>query len=223
MIHKQAYKILLVEDELLVLEVYRSKLQNLSQKKNMFFSILEAQNCEEANTIINNIDRIDIAILDLNIPASIEHKLNSGIDIGKVLIKNYPNIKIIVITANDTASFIKKIFEDINPIACLIKNDIDPQEVDKALSFTFNNEVYYCNLVNRFLKNNPIDKYELDEVDIILLEQLLIGTTSKELENIVLLSKRTIEYRKKLLKEKLGVPDKSLRTLLTKAKELKII
>ena len=63
----------------------------------------------------------------------------------------------------------------------------------------------------------------MDETDLKMLTELNQGSTNKEMRASLLLSKRAIEYRKKRLKEKLGVLDQSNRALILKAKSMGII
>jgi len=216
--------VLIVEDEPIVLDVYKAKLNELFKKRKERLFISEANSCAAAYDIITkSLGNIDFAILDLRIPPSPRHDLLSGIDVGNLLRIRFPKIKLIVITANGSWSQLYQVFEKLKPNSCLVKSSIDANEIDIAFGAVLNDESYHCALCQGFLQDDPIKKLGLDQTDLTLLKELTMGATYRDLEQSLLLSKRAVEYRKKGIKDKLNVSEASTRILLLKAKSLGII
>jgi YesN/AraC family two-component response regulator len=84
---KSLYNILFIEDEVTIRENYVRFLQRYFQ------NVYEANDGEEALSIYNK-EKIDIMIIDINLP-----KLN-GIDFLKIVRKNDHTVKAIMLTAN---------------------------------------------------------------------------------------------------------------------------
>ena len=64
---------------------------------------------------------------------------------------------------------------------------------------------------------------QFDFTDLVLLQELANGASVAELVTLLCISKRNILYRKKVLKERFQLEDSSIRDLVLKAKQLKLI
>ena len=218
------FRVLLVEDEPLVRNVYVSKLESYVQQAQKVLSVYEANNCEKAYFYISkSVTPSDLVILDLRIPASSQYNLFNGIDVGNLLLKQYSETPLIVATANYSWWHLHRIFAELNPKGCLVKSSIKAWEIDRAIAAVVTGGNYYCQSTTAYLNKNPLKELGMDKTDLKMLSELNQGSTNKEMRASLLLSKRAIEYRKKRLKEKLGVLDQSNRALILKAKSMGII
>jgi len=217
-------RVLLVDDEYITRGFYKTLFKELSKITDNVFIIQESSSYSEAyKCIIGDNDKLDIVILDLTILSSFEERLLSGLDIGKLIRRHRPNTKIVVISSITPQSEYQFLFNEINPDACMFKNSITTHDIKQALCNVIQAGTFYCYTTNRFMKNGILKHLDIDEIDLKLLSELTLGSTTRELEKIIFLSRRTIEYRKKALKEKLDVINGSTRDLILKAKSLKLI
>jgi len=121
------YKVLLIDDHPIILEVYKTALKEASSKiENATFEIEIAQNSEEAleKIITSSItDGFDIIFLDMKLPPYKDGKILSGEDLGLKINQLLPNSKIIVSTTFNDNYRVQNILKNVNPDGFLIKND----------------------------------------------------------------------------------------------------
>lgn len=220
---KKVYKVLLIDDHPIILEVYKMALKNASLViENASFEIETAQNSDIALqkiAIASKSDGFDIVFLDIKLPASADGKVLSGEDIGVRINEMLPNSKIIISTTFNDNYRVQNILKNVNPDGFLIKNDIDTDELIEAIKTVIFDPPYYSKSVIKLLRKQISSDYLLDKIDRQLLHELSIGTKMKDLPDVLPMSIAGIEKRKRQLKEMFNVPDKEDRELIIKAKE----
>ncbi len=135
----------------------------------------------------------DIIITDLDMP-----KLD-GISFIPEVKKKYPKAKIVVFTMHEGEGFFKEaIYSGVD--GYIIKSE-ELTKIPKILEQIQKGEFY---ATSPFTKNfkSPAFKYKLSEKEHKILNMLLSGLTAKEIGERINLSKRTVEYYSKKLKEK---------------------
>jgi DNA-binding NarL/FixJ family response regulator len=156
-------------------------------------------------------------------PPSKDGKLTSGEDLGKLLRKKQPNIKLMVLTMLNDVFRIKGIINDLKPEGFLIKTEITLEILSTAYYQVLNGNSYFSPEVGRLLKE-PIDAdIQIDSLDRKILYYISIGEKMKNLPMYIPLSMATIERRKKNLKSVLQLKSGSDRELLEKAREMGFI
>ncbi|HEY9168489.1 MAG TPA: response regulator [Lutibacter sp.] len=219
----KVYKVLLIDDHPIILEVYKMALKNTSFViENISFEIETAHNSDIALqkiAIASKSDGFDIIFLDIKLPASSDGKVLSGEDIGVRINQMLPNAKIIVSTTFNDNYRVQNILKNVNPDGFLIKNDIDTDELIEAIKTVIFDPPYYSKSVIKLLRKQISSDYLLDRTDRQLLHELSIGTKMKDLPDVLFMSIAGIEKRKRQLKEMFNVPDKEDRELVIKAKE----
>ena len=220
---KRVYKVLLIDDHPIILEVYKMALKNAGLLiENAAFEIETAQNSDIALqkiAIASKSDGFDIIFLDIKLPPSSDGKILSGEDIGVKINQLLPNSKIIISTTFNDNYRVQNILKNVNPDGFLIKNDIDTEELIEAIRTVIFDPPYYSKSVIKLLRKQISSEYLLDKIDRQLLHELSIGTKMKDLPNVIPMSIAGIEKRKRQLKEMFNVQENEDRELILKAKE----
>jgi len=226
-IMKRVYKVLLIDDHPIILEVYKMALMNAGLSiENAAFEIETAENSDIALqkiAIASESDGFDLIFLDIKLPPSSDGEILSGEDIGLEINQLLPNAKIIISTTFNDNYRVQNILKNINPDGFLIKNDIDTEELVEAIKTVIFDPPYYSKSVIKLLRKQISSDYLLDKIDRQLLHELSIGTRMKDLPNVLPMSIAGIERRKRQLKEMFNVEDSEDRELILKAKELGFI
>ncbi len=161
---------------------------------NLEFS--KALNCQEAYKIITNpATKPDVAYLDLSLPPYPEEKIFSGLDLGMLIRRLYPECVIIFLTMHSEASLIERLMEATNPQAILCKSDIDIEEFVKAFHIIFGGQTYYSNKIQKSLKDRTLNNFNLDNYDRQILMRMTEGIPASKIPNYVPLSLPVIERR----------------------------
>lgn len=214
---KNDINILLVDDHHMILEGYK----NVLSKKNFSESKLKidtADNCDLAWDKINN-ENFQIIFLDINFPVQENSKILSGEDLGVKIKKEFPHIKIVILTVLENSFRLYNILSSINPDGFLLKGETTAQELQRCLEKVLDSPPYYGPKISKILRSEVTNKSFVDETDRIMLYQLSLGTKTKDLTKFMHLSLRAIEDRKKRLKEIFGVSGEGNKALLEKARE----
>ncbi|MFP9115619.1 response regulator transcription factor [Flavobacterium sp. RHBU_3] len=156
----------------------------------------KALNCKEAFEIITNKEtKPDVAYLDLSLPPYPEEKIFSGLDLGILLRKTYPDCTIIFLTMHSESSLIERLIAATNPQGILCKSDIDIDEFVKAFHIIFGGQKHYSNKIQKSLKDRALDNFKLDSYDRQILMRLSEGIAKTNIPNYVPLSLDNITER----------------------------
>lgn len=200
----EKFKILMVDDHALILEGYKSKLQESFKADNFLLIIHTAGDCDEANfQVMNSLEEglYDIILLDINLPPSKNREILSGEDLGKKIRKISPSTSLIVLTMYSENIRLLNILKNLDPEAFLIKSDVTPQEFLNSFNKVREGKVHYSQSITNIMRKQLTSDIVLDENDRSILFHLADGVRTKDLINIVPLSLAAIEKRKKMMKE----------------------
>ncbi|UMB53918.1 response regulator [Lutibacter sp. A64] len=198
---KKELKVLIIEDHPMILQSYKDVLLTIPNYK---FSLSTAANCSEAIRLMNKSkfeSPIDLFLIDIQIDPSEDGKITSGEDLALYARKEFPESKIIILTAIDNTERLKSIIKNTPHNALMIKTDIVPKTLFKAFGSVMNSKQYYSKKIQtlkvRSLKNEDL----LDEVDKRILFHLSKGVKTKDLVNFIDLKLSMIEKRKSVIKQ----------------------
>lgn len=163
--------------------------------------------------------KLDIIILDINLPYEPNLKINSGEDLGAIVKTNLPNTKILVCTGYTDVYRLHHIFNSLDPIGFINKQDIGFSGFITAIKEVISNKTYYSQTILKIVKQKSINNISLDGFDILILKELSNGSKMKDLEAVIPQSKSSILKRKKKIREKLDVQSDSDRDLVLNAKK----
>lgn len=213
-------KILIVDDHPLIIEGYKSILNNLKDEYQLLIETTD--NCTEAFLKVQkskDSGNYDIVFLDISLPPSEEFGIYSGEDLGLEIKKISPESKVIVMTMHNENFRIYNIVKTLNPEAFLIKSDVSTDDLKKAFTEVLNDNYYYSKSVNDLLRKQVISDVKLDQLDRSILYHLSRGVRTKELSDHVPLSLAAIEKRKRYMKEALDAEKGGDLMLIEQAKK----
>lgn len=215
--------ILMVDDHPLILEGYKSKLQEAFSEDELELTIDTANNCDEAYEKLGaslNHRKYDFIFLDINLPPSSDKKFLSGEDIGLEIKKVSPTTSLIVLTMYSENLRLMNILRNLDPDAFLIKSDVTPQEFLNAFNKVRNGQVHYSQSITNIMRKQLTTDIVLKDYDRSILFHLAEGVRTKDLVDKVHLSLASIEKRKKMMKEIFEVEKDGDLALINKARIL---
>lgn len=191
--------ILIVEDHPILLESYLSLIKN-SISESCKINFIKASNCKEAMFAIQSLDFavIDFALIDINLPPFNEVK--TGIDLVFELKRKFFNCKIAIITAFTNPLPIFNLMKKIEVEMIICKSDIDISFFDTITELLNLNETYLSNTIQNELKLFIKKRFDLDEIDLEIIQRLSEGIKTKNIPNYISISLSSIEKRKARMK-----------------------
>jgi DNA-binding NarL/FixJ family response regulator len=168
--------------------------------------VLEAENGDELLKGIPETEP-DVILMDLRMPGK------DGIEATKIISKQYPDIKIVVLTMYEDERFVYHMMEN-GANGYLLKNS-EPDEIRRSIYAVHENGYYFNDLVNKallkklVLKNNLKPSFnqnvELTERELEVLKLICEEKTAAEIAKEIYLSPRSVEGIRQRLIEKVGV------------------
>ena len=196
-------KVLIADDHVL----YRAGVKTALSAKKDVKVIAEADNGMHLLNMLKMI-KPDVILLDIQMP------IMDGIGALPEIKKNWPNIKVIMLTMMDDHSMITKLME-LGANSYLSKTS-DSEIIYEAIKTCFEQEYYFNSLTNKALltnlklKNNPtpqriaIMEANLNDKELLILKLMCEEKSTKEIADLVDLSPRTVEALRDKLKVKTG-------------------
>jgi len=167
--------------------------------------ILEAENGDE---LIKNLpgNEPDVILMDLRMPGK------DGIETTKIISKQYPQIKIVVLTMYEDERFVYHMMEN-GANGYLLKN-AEPQEIRRAIMDVYEKGYYLNNFVNRILLKRSHARQKvvpslnseitLNDKERDVLRYICMEFTAQEIAQKMEISARTVEAIKDRLMERFG-------------------
>ena len=196
-------KVLIADDHVL----YRAGVKTALSTKNDIKVIAEADNGMHLLNMLKIIQP-DVILVDIQMPVM------DGIGALPEIKKNWPHIKVIMLTMMDDHSMITRLME-LGANSYLSKTS-DSEIIYEAIKTCYEQEYYFNTLTNKALLTNlkirntitpqKIVQLEanLSDKDILILKLMCEEKSTKEIADIVDLSPRTVEAIRDKLKVKTG-------------------
>jgi len=187
-------------------KVYRDGLKVGLSSDDSLEVIAEADNGED---LLKEFEKQlpDVVLMDLKMP------IMDGMETTKLVRKNYPSVKVLVITMYEDEKFIIHMMEN-GANGYLLKN-AEPDEIRKSIHAVHENGYYFNDVVNKallkklVLKNNLKPSFnqdiELTERELQVLKLICEEKTAAEIGKEIFLSPRSVEGIRQRLIEKVGV------------------
>ncbi|MBK7560210.1 MAG: response regulator transcription factor [Chitinophagaceae bacterium] len=187
-------------------KIYRDGLKVGLSKDDNLEIISEADNGEDLMKLLET-NAPDVIIMDLKMP------IMDGMEATKLVRKNYPAIKVLVVTMYEDDKFIIHLMEN-GANGYLLKN-AEPDEIIKSIYAVYENGYYFNDVVNKallkklVLKNNLKPSFnqniDLTEREQEVLKMICEEKTAAEIAKEIFLSPRSVEGIRQRLIEKIGV------------------
>jgi DNA-binding NarL/FixJ family response regulator len=204
-------KVYIVDDHSVVVEGVYALLQNEKDIELSGFAI-NAQNC--LAHFINH--TADVILMDINLPDM------SGIDLCKVIKKNYPGIMVLALSTFNQGSYIKKMMES-GASGYLLKNT-GKEEIIEAIKTVASGNIYLSFETGKEFQAS-IEENEftplLTKREKEILAHIANGLTNLQIAETLFLSIDTINSHRKSLHSKLSVKNTAM--LIRYAVEHKLV
>jgi DNA-binding NarL/FixJ family response regulator len=184
------FSALIVEDQ----ELVRQGLALVLKQHFPDVRLLQAGNGEEAFKILQT-SRVHIVLLDISLPGM------SGVEIAQQILKNYPNIKVLIVTQYNGEAMIRNLLK-AGVHSFFLKNNA-AHEIKDAINTVLQGKQYVPESLRPALLpsgNVPAIAFSKREAEILLL--LKMGRSSKEISEKLQLKENTINsYREDMLQK----------------------
>lgn len=206
--------VLIVDDHLMTIKGYGTLLEE-TVPEGIF---LNALSCQEAYLHIKATPKLELAIIDYQLPAFEAKKLYSGIDVALKVKKHHPNCFICILTAYDEATTIYDIYSRLQPNALIIKSDFKNFKFIKNIS---SSKTYLSRKVQEAIKAINSSQIFFEDKNREILVYLKEGFRISEIASAVGLSQSAVGKRITKMREYFGATDRN--DLIKKATEENII
>ncbi len=197
--------ILIIEDHPLNVDSYIALLSAIEINKNAGYHI--AYDCKQAYQLIHQLKNkqanLDLAFIDVSLPAYEEMNLRSGDELGSLIQQIFPNCKIIIISMHSEPVWVNRIVKTLKPEGFISKNDINYRSFPEIMETINKHETYYSKSIVEAQKEFLIKNINWDEHDSKILQLIAEGIKTKNLPNYIPLSLSAIEKRKANMKKQL--------------------
>ena len=195
--------ILMIDDHPMILKSYVDVLKSMECETEQYrFSIERAHSIAKAVACLDDIFRnrqLDMVFLDIGLPQ--DNKYVTGLDLGAAIRREFPEVKIIIITSYDSFPLIQTALGTVKPEGLLIKGELNPNNLASAVNDVLQGIPHYTKTVRKYLTYKETAPLLLDHYDLLLLYHLSEGKQTKELPTVLHISLTSIERRKRRLKE----------------------
>lgn len=164
-----------------------------------------APNGEEALSMLGD-HKVDVILLDINMP-----KID-GMEATKRIVKEYPNLRIIILSSHTEAWVIQKALK--SGASGYLTKFVESAEVTEAIKTVSKGESYFCktsldaimkNLVNQDNQASPSEQYKaLTNREKQILQLISKEFKTSEIAEQLSISFRTVETHRKNILHKLG-------------------
>jgi two-component system, NarL family, nitrate/nitrite response regulator NarL len=148
----------------------------------------------------------DVVLMDINMPEM------SGLDATRRAAKEYPLVKVLVVTVHDTRQYVLEILRA--GAQGYVLKDASPDELARAIVAVFRGDAFFSPSVSRLLLQSLIQSSESAQANTApalarrerqVLNLVINGKTNKEIALDLGVAVRTIETFRQRLMRKLGV------------------
>ncbi len=192
--------ILIADDHQLLIDGIKVTLRDIAD----FAIVAEALNGYQVIEILESGIEVDVILMDINMP-----KLD-GLECTKMVIKKFPDIKIIALSQYDEKRFVKRMVKN-GAFGYLLK-DSDKDTLEKAIRQVRSGEKYFCDRLNLRLVEQELKMEDTKSLfpkltarEIEILNLICKEFSTQEIANKLFLSFHTIESHRANLMQKAGV------------------
>lgn len=182
---KKTYRVLIVEDEQMIINNYENALAYVQQQSGTIeFKIDIAKDCQVAYDKINQAimgNPFDLVFLDIRLPSINGHNIRSGEDLGLLIRKEMPTARIIVLTSHFEHSLLNYIYNTLRPDSFVVKNDIVFKDLITIIEKVIDHKNFYSNRILTLINQQATNRGVLNKFEIKILLEISNGAKLKEL------------------------------------------
>ena len=166
---------------------------------------------------------VDLAVLDLNMPACKELDLYSGADLARVFQKQMPHTELCFITSHFEALILYDLYQEFHPAGILVKTDFNGEQLESHFQDIINANPAYSPTFLDAQKKVAASDVLLDSLNRKIIKKLAEGYPSKDLPEMIDLSMSAIDKRKSRLKIFFNTENKPDNYLVLEARNQRLI
>ncbi len=189
-------KVLLADDHNIILDGLHVVLSNDEEIE----VVGTAGNGEEVLDLLTK-NKVDLVVLDINMPKM------DGISCARVLKKEFPWIKVLILTMYPQKSFIDEIVK-IGIDGCLLKNNTG-KELITAIKRVMGGNSYFDHLKSFTSETEEVFQFKLTKREVEIIKCLANGLSSNEMAEKLFISEHTVRTHRKNILKKTGLANTS--------------
>ena len=189
-------KVLLADDHTIILDGLHMVLSNDEEIE----VIGTAGNGDEVLAFLER-NKTDLVVLDINMPKM------DGITCARILKKEFPWIKIIILTMYPQRSFVDEIIK-IGIDGCLLKNNTG-KELIEAIKRVMNGKSYFDTLKSFTDEKDEVFQFKLTKRELEIIKCLADGLSSPQMAEKLFISEHTVRTHRKNILKKTGMASTS--------------
>jgi DNA-binding NarL/FixJ family response regulator len=198
--HKIPIKVFIVDDHQMIIEGIKSLLLNENSIE-LVGSANTAKNCLQ----FFKMKTASVVLMDINLPDI------SGIDLCKIIKKEYPDVKIIALSTHNQGTYVRKMLES-GATGYLLKN-ADKHEIIKAIETVYKGNTYLTFEAERAFRyenelQKKLPKLTKREKEVLIL--IAAGLTNIQISEKLFISIDTVDSHRKNLYSKLNVKNTAM-------------
>lgn len=191
--HKQT-KILIADDHRIV----ATGVQAIFETNDQYTVVGVVENGVEVLDVLEN-KSVDVVIMDINMPVM------NGIVCTRKVKKNYPAVKVIILTMYNRKQFIRELW-DVGADGCVLKSNTG-KDLLTAIERVLSGQTYFDRMNDFVDSGKESNEYKLSEREIEVIGFVAEGLTSKEIAQRLFISEHTVKTHRKNIFRKLQVKD----------------
>lgn len=147
--------------------------------------------------------KVDLVLMDIDMPVL------DGIEATKRIKKEYPELKVIILTMHDEKSIIQMLM-DIGADGYILKNSAQEELLHGIQNVKKGNKHFSPDVTMALLRNDPVEaqkklREELTEREVEILKLIAEGLSNKEIGEKLFISHRTVDTHRTNLMKKIEV------------------
>ncbi len=139
----------------------------------------------------------DVILMDLNMPGL------GGLSATEMILEKRPSTKVLVLSMHDTPEYISTALS--HGAGGYVLKDVPTDEIKLAIDAVMRGEKYLCSGAKEALSRTDSSYDQLTNREQMVLLQLALGKSNKEVAIHLDISVRTVETHRKNIKRKLGI------------------
>ena len=191
-------KVIIADDHKIVID----GLKSLLQLEETIEVVGEAYDGKQVLDILKN-QKVDIAVLDIEMP------FLSGIELTRIIKKDFPQVKVLILSMYNTEKFVHNVIE-IGADGYILKNK-GKEELVLAIKYIMDGDEYFGREVEKTYRMSQKKKYDeiknvkLTKREIEVLKLTAAGDTTPIISEKLFIAHSTVETHRRNLIEKTGV------------------
>lgn len=191
--------LLLADDHMIIRDGIK-----LMLKKNTEFNILyEASNGKEVISYLHaNPDAVDVVLLDINMPEM------NGIETAQYITENFKGLNILALTMHAEETYITSMLK-AGALGYILKES-GTNELVSAIKAVASGQKYYSNevsvtMINSLMNDDKPKTSVLSNRETEVLGHIAMGSTNKQVGELLFISGRTVETHRRNILDKLDL------------------